>query len=178
MGARSTRPLWRDSDRLHYERIWGLEEHRLVEGSQTYGWTGGSKALNRTCGIHCLSSFKGRVNGWARFRRPGRLVRIGGRAVNFWASSTAAGLSNWLSFWSRWTSERVFLMSINGPESHLICPWICFDCAPVNCLVGSDLISLLCTNVILEIMVAVTMQSGHQLICSTPEDAYRLWCLI
>src|SRR6218665_3296916 len=46
-------------------------------GKQT-DWTGGSKAQYRTRGIHCLSSFKGRVNSWARLRRPGRLVRIGG----------------------------------------------------------------------------------------------------
>ena len=46
-------------------------------GNKTYGWAGGSKALYRTRGIHCLSSFKGRVNGWARLRRPGRLVMIG-----------------------------------------------------------------------------------------------------
>ena len=28
--------------------------------------------------MHCLSSLVGKVNGWARFRGPGRLVRIGG----------------------------------------------------------------------------------------------------
>ena len=30
-------------------------------------------------GMHCLSSSLGRVNGWALFRKPGHLVRIGGR---------------------------------------------------------------------------------------------------
>src|SRR6218665_3600618 len=45
-------------------------------GKQT-DWTGGCKALYRTRGIHCLSSFKGWVNGLAHLRRPGRLVRIG-----------------------------------------------------------------------------------------------------
>ena len=37
-------------------------------------------SIYRTRGIHCFSSFKGRVNGWARLRRPGRLVRIGGKS--------------------------------------------------------------------------------------------------
>jgi len=61
-----------------------------VEGSQTYGWTGGSKALNRTWGIHCLSSFKGRVNGWACLWKPGHLVKIGEE----WAENVVGVVNN------------------------------------------------------------------------------------
>ena|SRR6218665_1015890 len=41
----------------------------------------GVKALNKTRGIHCLSSFEGRVNEWAHLRRPGCLLRIGEERV-------------------------------------------------------------------------------------------------
>ena len=44
-----------------------------------------------TRGMHCLSSLVGRINGWARLLRSGRLLRIGVREVgehgrNFWVT--------------------------------------------------------------------------------------------
>jgi len=37
--------------------------------------------MNKTRGMHCLSSLVSRVNGWARLQRSGCLVRIERREV-------------------------------------------------------------------------------------------------